>query len=284
MATVSKESLAQFWSETLPKIPSTCFIPGNETEKKIFDLIEKSIENDGIVVHRTRSSVKKKPSIVPRQPPRSTRFHLSIDVLPADDEVPVVLERSLDQLISLLHHPEQVDQTFRSLVYPWLIDLSFQVTSDLFSILVELMNTFPHSFFRHCFLPWIQHKADVDGHFFTHLFEHLQRRADQNQLCIYLSEDQTRPWNRMELILISHWLERKDFFFSRELFQRLPGKCVQSADLFADCLIFAKVLHKVLIKSSEHEQMINDEQRSALRQAIALNTTILSDILMDLVE
>lgn len=272
MATVSKDSLAQFWGQTLPKIVP--FQPENEQQRKILELVEQSV---------VKKTIPPRPHPVAPPPPPRPRFTLTIDVFPIDEpsDTPVV-ERSVEQLTSLLHHPERVDEQFRILLHPWLIDLSFQVTADLFGVVVELMNTYPSSFFRHCFLPWIhQH---VDGHFFSNLFEHLQRRADQNQLCLHLSEDLTCPWNRMELMLISRWFERKDFFFSRELFQLLPEKCVRSAEIFADCLVFAKVLHKVLIKSNEHEQMITDEQRAALKRAIALNTTILSDILMDLLD
>ena len=294
MATVSKDSLAQFWLQTISSISTEknslssllSFIPENEYEKTIFDCIDGSIHSNQ---RQSNPLPTTTTTIIPKSSLQRKRFIVNIDVFNDDQptESPSIpLTRSLDQLTSLMNTPEHINDSLQSFVYPWLIDLSFQVTTDLYSILVDLMNTYPTSFFRYCFIPWIhQYRSGIDHHFFSNLFSHLHRRGDQNQLCIYLSEDVTCSWNPMEFMLISHWLEKKDFFYSPELFQFFAEKCLRTAEKYPDCLIFAKVFHKILIKFNEYQEIIiSDEQKFALKQIIALNTTILSDILLDLLD
>ena len=147
------------------------------------------------------------------------------------------------------------------------------------------MNHFPDEFFRHCFIPWLQCLSiDHVQFFFSNLFTRITKPSARNQLCTYLCQNSTCSWNDNELTLISHWLDSKDFYFSSDLFEYLPEKCAISAPTYPSSLLFAKVLHKVLVKSSEHNQLLSVEQRSALKEAILVNTTILSDILLDLLD
>jgi hypothetical protein len=90
--------------------------------------------------------------------------------------------------------------------------------------------------------------------------------------------------NLNELCLISKWFDSKEFYFSNDLFAILPEKIAISAKIFSDHLPFAKVLHKILIKCTEKNFLLTNEQRAIFKQAITINTTILSDILMDLLD
>lgn len=180
---------------------------------------------------------------------------------------------------------KKVSQHCQSLIRPWLVDVSFNVSNDLYGVLVELINHFPDEFFRHCFIPWLQCVSiDHVQFFFSNLFTRITKPSARNQLCTYLCQNSTCSWNDNELTLISHWLDSKDFYFSSDLFEYLPNKCAVSAPNYPSSLPFAKVLHKVLVKSSEHDQILSVEQRSALKEAILVNTTILSDILLDLLD
>jgi hypothetical protein len=195
------------------------------------------------------------------------------------------LERTLDKLMSIVNITDRTRLVDRltHLVYPWLVDQSFHVEHDVHTQLIDLMNKHVREFFRHCFLPWLQCTTiEHAQYFFSHLFTSIDNQSNQNQLCIYICENRTCSWNDNELVVISHWLESKQFYFSIELFEYLPEKCAMSALTYADRLSFAKVLHRIISQIDEHNYKLRDEQRRALKQAITMNTTILSDILADL--
>jgi hypothetical protein len=90
--------------------------------------------------------------------------------------------------------------------------------------------------------------------------------------------------NHNQLSIISQWFDSKEFYFSNDLLNFLPGKIAITATIFSDNLPFAKVLHKILIKCTENHLMLTNEQRLLLKQAATINTTILSDILIDLLD
>jgi hypothetical protein len=199
------------------------------------------------------------------------------------------LDRTIENLASILNESDSniISKRFHTLIYPWLIDVSFNISNDLFSILVELMNKHPEEFFLHCFVPWLRNisiSTDNINSFFANLFTHLTNLSDRCQLCSYLCQNSTCPFNDNELCIISKWFDSKEFYFSNDLLNVLPEKVAISAKIYSDSLPFAKVLHKVLIKCTENNQMINNEQRLILKQAIIINTTILSDILIDLLD
>ena len=163
--------------------------------------------------------------------------------------------------------------------------MSFNISNDIFSILIELMNTYPDEFFLHCFVPWLTNiSTDNINLFFSNLFTQLTHISDRCKLCTYLCQNSTCAFNMNELSIISKWFDSKEFYFSNDLLNILPEKIALSAKIFSDNLSFAKVLHKVLIKCTENNQIITNEQRLVLKQAITINTTILSDILMDLLD
>jgi len=90
--------------------------------------------------------------------------------------------------------------------------------------------------------------------------------------------------NHNQLSIISQWFDSKEFYFSNDLLNFLPGKIAITATILSDNLPFAKVLHKILIKCTENHLMLTNEQRLLLKQAATINTTILSDILIDLLD
>jgi hypothetical protein len=152
-------------------------------------------------------------------------------------------------------------------------------------MLIELMNKYPEEFFLQCFIPWLNKiSTDNINLFFSNLFTQLTNPSDRCKLCTYLCQNSTSPFNMNELCIISQWFDSKEFYFSNDLLNILPEKIAISAKIFSDHLPFAKVFHKVLIKCTENNHIITNEQRSVLKQAITINTTILSDILMDLLD
>jgi hypothetical protein len=178
-----------------------------------------------------------------------------------------------------------ISKRFHTLIYPWLIDVSFNISNEFFTLLVELMNKYSEEFFLQCFVPWLN-KITIDNMnlFCSNLFTQLTNLSDQCKLCTYLCENSTCPLNNNELCIISKWFNSKEFYFSNDLLNILPEKIAISAKIFSDNLSFAKVLHKILIKYTENNFMLTNEQRLILKQAITINTTILSDILMDLLD
>ncbi|CAF3191539.1 unnamed protein product [Rotaria sp. Silwood2] len=252
MATISKESLAQFWLNTFPisynyadiSFSNTTivqnlleFISEKNEEKKIFDIInERTIENLSSILNESDSNIISK------------RFH--------------------------------------SLIYPWLIDVSFNISNDIFSIIIELMNKYSEEFFLNCCIPWLNNNISTDNMnlFISNLFTQLTNLSDRCKLCTYLCQNSTCPFNDNELCIISKWFDSKEFYFSNDLLNILPEKIAISAKIYSDNLSFAKVLHKILIKCLENNHIITNEQRLIFKQAITINTTILSDILMDLLD
>ena len=147
------------------------------------------------------------------------------------------------------------------------------------------MNQHPSQFFLHCFVPWLNQISIDNLHSFcSNLFTQLINITDQCQLCTYLCENSTCPLNNNQLCLISKWFDSRECYFSNDLANLLPNKIAISATIFSDNLSFAKVLHKILIKYTENPSMLSHEQRLLFKQTITINTTILSDILMDLLD
>ena len=310
MATVSKESLAEFWLHAFPSVSSRevtfgfsdatavdqlgQFRSETDEERKIADLIRPHMQPTKRIrpmpVNTSPKRQRRPRNTLTKIDAQRLRFSVHVDVCDADDrdiDAPTsttIEDRSLENLAVILHETDHsaVVEHCRSFVTPWLVDLAFQTSNDLFSLLVELMNRHTNAFLIHCVLPWLARPPTDHSHaFFSSLFTHLTHLADRCQLCIYLCENRTCPFNDHQLSLISIWFNSKDFYYSSALFDLLPEKFAVSASAFADSLPFAKVLHKVLIQSTEHKHPITDGQRSRLKQAIAVNTTILSDILLD---
>ncbi len=196
-----------------------------------------------------------------------------------------ILDRTIENLSSILHESDStiISQRFHALIYPWLIDVSFQISNELFTIIVELMNRYPEEFLLHCFVPWLTNISIENLHLFcSNLYTQLINPSNRCQLCTYLCENSTKPWNQNQLSIISQWFDSKEFYFSNDLFNLLPAKIAISSTIFSDNLPFAKVLHKILIKYTENQLILTNEQRIMLKQSIEINTTILNDILMDL--
>ena len=304
MATISKDSIAQFWlhafpnsSETEkenysfsdPKVVSNLlrFTSENNKEKKVFALIHADLEQTQVkrIIKTTNKIVTK----------RQLQCQINIEVLQiADDEeeeeveVPKTInERTIENLSSLLHESDStmISKQFQTFIYPWLIDVSFHLSNEFFTIIVDLMNKYPEEFFLHCFVPWLNETSIDNLHLFcSNLYSQLIKITDRCQLCTYLCENSTRPLNANQLSLISRWFDSKEFYFSNDLASLLPAKIAISAQIFSADLPFAKVLHKILIKCTENPSMLSNDQRAILKQAITINTTILSDILMDLLD
>ena len=57
-----------------------------------------------------------------------------------------------------------------------------------------------------------------------------------------------------------------------------------SSDLYADSLFFAKPVHKILLQYTDNKFVLTSEQHQMLKQTIERNTSILSDILLDLLD
>ncbi|CAM4924567.1 unnamed protein product [Rotaria socialis] len=313
MATISKESLAQFWLNTFP-ISSNYesisfsdskavqnlleFVSDNSEEKKIFDIINGYIQETQPrkflkTTAPKNSSPKrqraKKNSLI-NIDPKLLRFNVHIDVveiLDYDEEVQTVVDtivedRSIENLSSMLNESDSniIAKRFQKLIYPWLIDVSFQISNDIFSIIVELMNKNPDEFFLSCFVPWLNNQhvsTDNINLFLSNLFTQLTNISDRCTLCSYLCQNSTCPFNDNELCIISKWFDCKEFYFSSDLLNILPEKIATSAKIFSDSLPFAKVLHKVLIKCTENNHIITNEQRFILKQAS--NNKIFSIIL-----
>jgi hypothetical protein len=315
MATISKESLAQFWLNSFPLSTnyeylsfsdSTIvqnlleFVSEKNEEKKIFAIINGYI-------HETKPRKILKTITIKNSSPkcrRSTkntltnidtnrlRFTINIEVIEnldykEEEEEEEILDRTIENLSSILHETNSniISKHFHTLIYPWLIDVSFNISNDIFIILVELMNKYPEEFFHHCFIPWLNNiLIDNMNLFCSNLFTQLINLSDRCKLCIYLSENITCPFNNNQLCIINKWFDSKEFYFSNDLFNILPEKIAISATIFSDNLSFAKVLHKILIKYTENNFILTNEQRFIFKQAITINTTILSDILMDLLD
>jgi hypothetical protein len=147
------------------------------------------------------------------------------------------------------------------------------------------MNKHPEEFLLHCFVPWLTNISIENLNLFcSNLYTQLTNLVNRCQLCTYLCENSTNPLNQNQLCIISRWFDSKEFYFSNDLFNLLPRKIAVSATIFSDNLLFAKLLHKILIKCTENHLMLTNEQRTMLKQTITINTTILSDILMDLLD
>jgi len=317
MATISKESLAQFWLNSFPLSTNYEYLSFSDTtivqhllefvsekneEKKIFDIIHGYIQET-----KPRKIIKtitiKNSSPKRRRSTKNTlinidtnqlRFTINIEVienLDYEEEIPTEIEACLDRTIenlsSILHETDSniISKYFHRLIYPWFIDVSFNISNDIFIILVELMNKYPDEFFHHCFIPWLNNiSIDNINLFCSNLFTQLINLSDQCKLCTYLCENITCPLNNNQLCIISKWFDSKEFYFSNDLLNILPEKISISAKIYSDNLLFAKVLHKILIKCTENNFMLTNEQRLILKQSIQINTTILSDILMDLLD
>ncbi|CAF1101711.1 unnamed protein product [Adineta ricciae] len=319
MATISKESLAQFWLSAFPPCDNYDylsfsdaasvsnlleFISEKNEEKKIFELINSYIQE--MKPKQVRMTIEENSSSKRRRSTKNTlinidtnrvRFAVNVDVvenLEYDEEIisiaddsPIEEDRTMENLTTILHESNstRVVKCFQTLIYPWLIDLSFNIPNDFFSLLVELMNKSSDAFFLHCFIPWLRSlTTDTINQFFTNLFTQLTNLSDRCKLCCYLCQNSTCPFNMNELSLISKWFDSKEFYFSNDLLNFLPEKVAISATIFSDNLPFAKVLHKILIKCTENDQILTNEQRLILKQAVTINTTILSDILLDLLD
>lgn len=311
MATISKESIAQFWLHAFPnsieaekenfsfsdpKVVSNLLQFTSETneEKKIFALIHADLEK--LQVKRILKTTTNKISPKRRRPTR-VQCQINIEVLQIadddDEEVEVSMaiktshERTIENLSSLLRESDSIviSKQFQTFIYPWLIDVSFHLSNEFFTILVELMNKYPEEFFLHCFVPWLNETSIDNLHLFcSNLYSQLIQITNRCQLCTYLCENSTRPLNVNQLSLISRWFDSKEFYFSNDLASLLPAKIAISGQIFSDDLPFAKVLHKILIKCTENPSMLSNDQRAILKQAITINTTVLSDILMDLLD
>ncbi len=147
------------------------------------------------------------------------------------------------------------------------------------------MNKHSDEFLLHCFVPWLTNiSIDNLNLFCSNLYTQLINRSDRCKLCTYLCENSTSPLNHNQLSIISQWFDSKEFYFSNDLLNFLPRKIAITATIFSDNLPFAKVLHKILIKCTENHLMLTNEQRLLLKQAATINTTILSDILIDLLD
>ena len=196
------------------------------------------------------------------------------------------LDRTIENLTSILNESDSnvISKRFHTLVFPWLTDISFNISNELFSILTELMNKYPEEFFCQCFIPWLHYTSVDNVHLFlSNLFIQLTNVNNQCKLCTYLCQNSTCPFNDNELCIISKWFDSKEFYFSDDLLNTLPEKLAISAKIYSDNLSFSKVLHKILIKYTENNH-ITTEQRLILQQTVTINTTILSDILMDLLD
>lgn len=293
MATISKDSIAQFWLHAFPEIEKENFSfsdpkvvsnllqftsETNET-KKILALIHADLEQTTPVKKLTTHKIT---------PKRRLQCQINIEVLQISDEeeeAKVPMTMTIENLSSLLHesHSKIISQQFQTVIYPWLIDVSFHLSNEFFTLIVELMNKYPEEFFLHCFVPWLN-ETSIDHLFCSNLYSQLIKITDRCQLCTYLCENSTRPLNANQLSLISRWFDSKEFYFSNDLASLLPAKIAISAQIFSDDLPFAKVLHKILIKCTENPSMLSNDQRALLKQAITINTTILSDILLDLLD
>ncbi|CAF1056549.1 unnamed protein product [Rotaria sp. Silwood1] len=200
------------------------------------------------------------------------------------------LERTIENLSSILNESDSniISKRFHSLIYSWFIDVSFNISNDIFSTIVELMNKYPEEFFLHCFIPWLNNNSNITTDnrnlFLSNLFTQLTNLSDRCKLCTYLCQNSTCPFNDNELCIISKWFDSKEFYFSNDLLNILPEKIAISSKIYSDNLSFSKVLHKILIKCIENNHMLTNEQRFIFKQAITINTTILSDILMDLLD
>ncbi|UJR09228.1 hypothetical protein I4U23_013475 [Adineta vaga] len=322
MATISKETLAQFWLSAFPPSGNYEFISFSDSsvvhnllefisekneEKKLFKIIHGYIQETKsrklIKTIEEKTSPKRRRSaknILTNIDTNRIRFTVNIEVIEnfeheeeEEEEMITIIsdtkveDRTLENLASILNESDSniIAKRFQTLIYPWLSDLSFNISNDFFSILVELLNKYPDEFFLHCFVPWLRNiTTDKINLFFSNLFTQLTNIADRCKLCSYLCQNSTCPFNSNELSLISKWFDSKEFYFSNDLLNLLPEKVAISAKIFSDSLPFAKVLHKVLIKCTENNQIITNEQRLILKQAITINTTILSDILLDLLD
>ena len=278
MATISKDSLAQFWLSTFSRSTSL-----NESSFSFDDVI---VVEQLISKETRRGSLEK---LNRQRNSRSIRFTVNVEVIneiPTSAIATTTTERTLENLSALINDDSFIVNQFEHFVRPWLIDVNFNVNKEFFSILVDLMNKFTEEFFRCCFIPWLRSSSSIDHFpfFFSNLFNRIENPIDRNRLCIYLSENFSTPWHDNEFLLIQNWFESEEFFFSNDFFELLPNKCQTSAEHFQDNLSFAKVLHKILMKFNENQFSMTDQQRSALKQTISMNTTILSDILMDLLE
>ena len=318
MATISKDSIAQFWLHAFPdssedekenfsfsdaKVVSNLlkFVSQNDREKKLFAMISTNLEqtqtNRILNTTTTKISPKRrrstKNSLITIDPTR-LRCQINIEVLKIVDEetekpptIKISHERTLENLSSLLQQSDRtiISKHFQTLIHSWLIDVCFHLSNELFTIIVELMNKYPEEFFRHCFVPWLNETSiDNLNLFCSNLYTQLIQRTDRCQLCTYLCENSTRPLNANQFALISRWFDSKEFYFSNDLAALLPAKIATTVEFFSDDLPFAKVLHKILIKCTENPSMLSNEQRAILKQAITRNTTILSDILIDLLD
>ncbi|CAF1356724.1 unnamed protein product [Adineta steineri] len=318
MATISKDSLAQFWLNTFPICDNYEYLSFSDTtiasnllkftsekneEKKIFEIIhgyirETKTKNITKIIEDKKTSPKRRRStknnLINIDATR-LRFTINIEVienLDYEEEITTTIEtkiedRTIENLTSLLNETNSdiISKRFQTLIYSWFIDVSFNISNDYFSILVELMNKYSEEFLRHCFVPWIRNiSTDNINLFYSNLFTQLTNLSDRCKLCSYLCENSTCAFNDNELCIISKWFDSKEFYFSNDLLNNLPEKVATSAKIYSDNLPFAKVLHKILIKCTENNEIINTEQRLILKQAITINTTILSDILMDLLD
>ncbi|CAF2641902.1 unnamed protein product [Rotaria sp. Silwood2] len=320
MATISKESLAQFWLNTFPisynyadiSFSNTTivqnlleFISEKNEEKKIFDIINgyiQEIQSKKIIktiIPRKISLKRQRPiknTLINNIDPNHLRFTVHIDVIENVDyneEISTINdtkieERTIENLSSILNESDSniISKRFHSLIYPWLIDVSFNISNDIFSIIIELMNKYSEEFFLNCCIPWLNNNISTDNMnlFISNLFTQLTNLSDRCKLCTYLCQNSTCPFNDNELCIISKWFDSKEFYFSNDLLNILPEKIAISAKIYSDNLSFAKVLHKILIKCLENNHIITNEQRLIFKQAITINTTILSDILMDLLD
>ncbi|CAF1024454.1 unnamed protein product [Rotaria sordida] len=320
MATISKESLAQFWLNTFPISYNYEYISFSDTtivqnllefisekneDQKIFNIINnyiqeiksnkiiKTIIPEKISSKRQRST---KNTLINNIDSNHLRFTVHIDVIENidydDADMSTINDTkiedcTIESLSSILNeiHSNIISKRFHSLIYPWLIDVSFNISNDIFSIIVELMNKYSEEFFLQCFIPWLNNiSIDNMNLFLSNLFTQLINLSDRCKLCTYLCQNSTSPFNDNELCIISKWFDSKEFYFSNDLLNILPEKIAISAKIFSDNLSFAKILHKILIKCIENNHIITNEQRLIFKQAIIINTTILSDILMDLLD
>ena len=294
MATISKESLAQFWLQTIPCSNENFeqLLQFNDNEK-IFRIIKRYIKNP-LKTTQTTNDSKRTTKIERNQ----MKFTINIEVFKHEEEakeeekeeeeeqkVPEInLERSIDNLSSILHDEidtKKICQYFEYLLSPWLIDVNFSISNEIFILIIDLMNKYPREFFLHCFLPWLNQSSNP---FCSNLFTQLIQRTDQCQLCIQICENSTIPLNTNQLNLLTKWFDSKEFYFSNDLFNLLPNKLVMSSDLYADSLFFAKLVHKILLQYTDNKFVLTSEQHQMLKQTIERNTSILSDILLDLLD
>lgn len=188
--------------------------------------------------------------------------------------------------MTLFHEtdPNVISTRFDKLIYSWLMDVSFNITNDVFLIIVDLMNKYSDEFFRCCFVPWLKNSTDNMNLFLSNLFIQIINVNDRCKLCTYLCQNSTCPFNDNELCIINNWFDSKEYYFSDDLLSILIEKISISSKIYSDNLTFAKLIHKILIKSNENNHILTYEQRLIFKQVISINTTILSDILMDLLD